>query len=199
MIKAVVFDVGGVLIKGRIEEMNSTVADALRVDKELLNSFWKTHKEALSKGNLKLKDYCELVDKKFNVENSFEIHIKIYMDNDKKNLDEELLQLISRLKTKYKIGLISVVNDELFRLSWRSGFYKIFDVCILSCEVGFSKSEPGLYKTFLKKSGLKADECVIIDDRENPLKIAKSLGFKTILFKSNEQLKEELKKTGVNV
>ena len=82
-------------------------------------------------------------------------------------------------------------------MNWSIGLYSIFDFCVLSCEVGFSKQEPGLYEAFIKKSKLKPEECVVIDDREQPLQLAKSLGFKTILFENNGKLKEDLEKFGV--
>ena len=102
-------------------------------------------------------------------------------------------------KSGYRVGLISVVADAFAEMNRSIGLYSIFDICILSCEVGFSKSEPGLYKAFLDKSGLKPEECVVIDDREPPLELAKSLGFKTVLFENNGKLKEDLEKIGVTI
>ena len=148
---------------------------------------------------MSVKKYCEALDKKFRVKNSFEVYIKIYEKRQKNEMNNELVDFIKKLKSKYTIGLISVVADAFAEMNKSIGLYSNFDVCIISCEVGFSKSESGLYKVFLEKSGLKAEECVVIDDREPPLELAKSIGFKTILFKNNKKLKEDLEKLGVDV
>ena len=197
MIRCIVFDVGGVLIKSRMEDVSERVGKELGIDKDLLWDFWKSHKGETTKGKLTFKNYCEALDKKFRVKNSFDAYIKVYKKRQETELNEGGLELIKNLKKKYKVGLISVTVDAFAEMNRGIELYSIFDVCALSCEVGFSKSDTGLYKAFLEKSGLKPEECVAIDDRKEPLELAKSLGFKTILFDNNTQLKKDLKKLGV--
>ena len=65
--------------------------------------------------------------------------------------------------------------------------------------IGYRKSslckEPSkkIYLEVLKKLKVKGDECVFIDNEERNIKTAKSLGMKTILFKSMRQLRKELR------
>lgn len=199
MIRCVIFDIGGVLIKSRMEGISERAGKLLGIDKNLLWAFWKSHKESTSKGKESIKNYCNLLDKKFNVKGSFETYIKIYEERQKTEINEEGFNLINKLKKKYKVGLISVVADAFAKMNKSIGLYSNFDVCILSCEVGFSKSEPGLYKAFLEKSGLKPEECAVIDDRGGPLEIAKGLGFKTILFENNQKLIKDLLSIDVKI
>ncbi len=200
MIKCVIFDIGGVLMGGRMEDISDRSGKVLGIDKGLLWGFWKSHKEATSKGKESIENYCKLLDKKFNVKNSFGVYLKFFEEMQRTEINNVGLKIIDNLKKSgYKIGLISVVADAFAKMNYNTGLYSIFDICILSCEVGFSKSESELYKTFLEKSGLKPEECVVIDDREPPLEIAKSIGFKTILFENNEKLKEDLEKFEIKV
>lgn len=45
------------------------------------------------------------------------------------------------------------------------------------------KYNPESFRLFLQKYGLKASDCVLFEDSANNLKVAKSLGFKTVLIR----------------
>jgi len=50
---------------------------------------------------------------------------------------------------------------------------------------------------FLDRYSLKAEECVFIDDSEKNIKGACSVGMNGIIFKSREQVCEELRRLGI--
>jgi len=45
----------------------------------------------------------------------------------------------------------------------------------------------------------KPEECILVDDGQFVLDIAKSFGIKTILFKSPKQLKSDLRKLDIKI
>lgn len=70
---------------------------------------------------------------------------------------------------------------------------------VLSHEAGVAKPDRRIYEMALERIGSPAEKCVFIDDQEEALKPTEELGMKTILFKSVDQLKDELKSIGVSV
>ncbi|KAL8759312.1 MAG: hypothetical protein Q9199_000843 [Rusavskia elegans] len=87
-----------------------------------------------------------------------------------------------------------------------------FDIFIASAEVGLRKPDPEIYKLAVEKldkldkekggSGVKAEDCVFLDDIGENLKTAKDLGMKTIkvvLGKTWRAVKELEQATGLSL
>ena len=66
-------------------------------------------------------------------------------------------------------------------------FIERFDGCVFSFREGIVKPDPEIYKTLLKRYGLKAEECVFIDDTEENVLSAENLGFAGIVFTGYEE------------
>lgn len=71
-------------------------------------------------------------------------------------------------------------------------FLKEADGAILSYQVKLIKPSPEIYRLLCSKFGLKAEECVFIDDMERNVTAAKAEGMEGIVFHSLEQAKREL-------
>lgn len=108
-------------------------------------------------------------------------------------LNKEILPIIKKLKKTYKIGLISNTGKNVKKyLSKKYNLRKYFSVRVYSCDVKIRKPNPKIFNIALKKLNVRPKEAVFIDDILENVKGAKKLGMKTILFKSNSQLKKEL-------
>jgi HAD superfamily hydrolase (TIGR01509 family) len=57
-----------------------------------------------------------------------------------------------------------------------------FDVVIVSCEVGLSKPETGIYELCLRELGVPAHQALFADDREDNIQAAARLGIRTLHF-----------------
>lgn len=77
-------------------------------------------------------------------------------------------------------------------------FLEYMDGGILSYQDKVIKPQREIYQLLLDRYGLKAQECVFLDDTEKNLPMAEELGIKTILFRDREQALEELKGLGVD-
>lgn len=55
-----------------------------------------------------------------------------------------------------------------------------YDALVLSEAHGMRKPEPGIFRLVLKELGLRAEECVFVDDTEQHLSPAAELGFATV-------------------
>ena len=72
------------------------------------------------------------------------------------------------------------------------GEYGVICEGILSCKVHTVKPYPAIYGILLTRYGLIPEETVFVDDTQKNLTAAQAYGIHTILFRSREQVLEEL-------
>ena len=68
----------------------------------------------------------------------------------------------------------------------------MFDVVVISGEVGMRKPEPAIFEHILELMGLRAEECVFVDDLRHNVDAAVALGMLGVLHRSYEQTRLEL-------
>jgi putative hydrolase of the HAD superfamily len=102
------------------------------------------------------------------------------------DLEEDMFELVKRAKSAgYKTALLSN--------SWGMGLYPIdriralFDVVVISGEVGLRKPDPDIFKLTVDKLGVRAEACVFVDDHPGHLKAAQEAGMTTVLHKAPAQ------------
>lgn len=64
---------------------------------------------------------------------------------------------------------------------------------------GFISTDPEMYRMFLTTCGLKAEECLFVDDTAENVEAARALGFDGIVFETPEKLMEELRGRGIRL
>lgn len=72
-------------------------------------------------------------------------------------------------------------------------FIPYMDGGVFSCKVHLIKPDPAIYHKLMSTYGLKAEECVFLDDRIANIEAARKLGMQGILVKNHQQAYEELK------
>ena len=60
-----------------------------------------------------------------------------------------------------------------------------FDGVVVSCDLHIIKPDRRIYEYILGKYGLKADECLFIDDREENVRGAEKVGINAVRFENN--------------
>lgn len=201
VIKAIVFDTGGVLALGK----NSTwdrhklvpsgvhldIAKKLKISLDQYMDAIDTTYALAIEGKLPEKKVIEILSRNLDISEDKlkKLYIWAYKKHFKQN--KQLFKQAFRLK---KLGYkISVLSDQwcLSKLALMpEKYYKKFDEVIVSCDVGVRKPNPEIYKILIKKLKLKTKEVLFIDNQIWNTKPAKKLGIKTILFKNNKQLFE---------
>lgn len=111
--------------------------------------------------------------------------------------DLRLLKIIRQLKERYRIFIISDSLPPYSEYVVRE-FDSIIDDFFLSDQMGTRKSGRLFALVEAENPGLFANS-VYIDDREQNLVPAKRLGSIGLLFKSTEELVEDLNKLGIDV
>ncbi|HHS83210.1 MAG TPA: HAD family phosphatase, partial [Devosia sp.] len=67
-----------------------------------------------------------------------------------------------------------------------------FDGVVVSGLEGFVKPDPRIFGTFCKRFGLRASDCVFIDDSELNVHGARAVGMQALHFTSSEKLRDDL-------
>ena len=106
-------------------------------------------------------------------------------------LEEAMLTAVERARTGgLKTGLLSN--------SWGLGSYPmdrltpLFDVVVISGEVGMRKPDPEIFHLTTGKLGLDPAACVFVDDHPGHLKGAQEAGMTTVLHRTPSRTIEEL-------
>jgi putative hydrolase of the HAD superfamily len=192
-IKALIWDLEGVLMLTDEKDLPLTVAKKLNAPYEKVREiFFSDINDKVDLGEISedqfneyVLDTLQLPREKKNI-----LEKIVYEDF---HLDEDLLKIISEMRGKYKMGLLSNFSDELrHRIDNEWALSKAFDEIIISCEVGLVKPDPEIFNLMLDRLGVRADESVFIDDRIKNIEGAKKMGFLTIFFTNKKQALEEL-------
>ncbi|MBS3819705.1 HAD family phosphatase [bacterium] len=120
------------------------------------------------------------------------------MYNDVFFLNVPVLNLFYQLKKNYRLVLLS--NTDVMRFTFLKKKFPeilIFDEYILSYEVKMMKPNPWIFRKALQKGGVKPEDCVFVDDREENIQEAERLGIHTIHMKPHTHLENRLRKIGV--
>ena len=106
-------------------------------------------------------------------------------------LEEGMLEAVAKVrKAGFKTALLS--NSWGVTGYPRERFGELFDVVVISGEVGMRKPQPEIFQLTTEKLGLPADRCVFVDDHPGHLKAAMAEGLTTVLHRSPAETLEEL-------
>ncbi len=116
--------------------------------------------------------------------------------------NELLVDYLRSMKSEYKIGLLSNVGSDvmngLFSPAEQS---ELFDVVVLSSDIGMTKPNPAIFEFTARKLGVLPEECVMIDDLLVNIEGARQTGMKGVVYSTVEQTRrsvDEHLRTGVD-
>lgn len=116
------------------------------------------------------------------------------------NINSELVDLIIRLKEKYRIVLLSnALASWLHKILSENDLYRCFDHYVISGEEGIAKPSLDIYKIALSRAGIEAADAVFIDDNARNTRAAEAVGIRGIVYENNERLISELKELGIEI
>lgn len=101
---------------------------------------------------------------------------------------------VQELKAKgYAVYYLSNFSEKIERECRDAlSFRRYMDGGILSYQDRLIKPDPAVYELLLRRYGLKAQECVFLDDTPVNIEAGRKLGIRGIVFQSREQAQEEL-------
>jgi len=189
-IKAVIFDMGGVLLRTMDPQPRIGLAREFSTTREELEKvvFHSESSKASEVGQLSDEEHWASVFKHFGVK--FEDYLDAYdrfFAGDR--IDQRLIDFIRSISKKVKTGMLSNAWVNARRLlSERYDFMDVFDVSIFSYEIGERKPSREIFEIMLERLDVSAEESIFVDDFQENVAGAKELGIHAIHFQSAEQI-----------
>ena len=198
MIKAIIFDIGGVLVKTTYEVLLEVLSNKSKVDKNIIKKFADKSFNKVMLGQINESQHFAEIIKQFNIPMSVnDIQKKANLMTEPKN---DVWDIVHKLKKRHRLAILSDQGEEWAKVREKTfNFSKYFNPIVYSYKLKIRKPKKEIYEHVLKLLNLSEKECLFIDDSIKNIKGAKNVGMKTIHFKSADQLKKELKKLGIDI
>jgi epoxide hydrolase-like predicted phosphatase len=193
-IKAVIWDIGGVIMRTEDLAPRDQLAADLGVTRTYLNElvFGGEQGSRAQRGELNQTELWNYVRGELNLEPDEYPDLRArFFGGDV--LDTELIDFIHSLRPQFKIGIISNAWRELPDVLAEWSIADAFDVVVGSGDEGIMKPDPRIYQIALERLSVQPQEAVFVDDFIENITGARELGIHAIHFQSREQALRELK------
>jgi HAD superfamily hydrolase (TIGR01509 family) len=202
-IRAIIFDIGRVLVRVDIGRAMSALGSGLSMSSTELwaaiekDPRWPDWQE----GRMSARDWHLHLTRRLGVALTFEQFTQAW----NQALEPEALQadaLFEALKKNHRLALLS--NTDPIHVAYLESNFSLFryfpaPARIYSCRFGVSKPNPLLYREALRACKTKAGEAVYIDDVAAYVEAARNLGIWGIQYQGRQELLEELRRLGIEV
>lgn len=196
MIKAIIFDYGGVL-GSDADEWETTfreIPQLTGLSPSKIQEVFEKHWPKLKLGKEPIKDFWVEITRLSKKEVDSEKLHQIYTGSVLINKDA--INLVKKLKSEdFKLAILANESKEginakikKFRLE------ELFDKIYCSAFLGMAKPRKEVFEYAIKDLNQKPEEMLFIDNQEPNILTARSLGIPAILFTTHKNLKEKLKK-----
>jgi HAD superfamily hydrolase (TIGR01509 family) len=200
IIQAVIFDIGGVLVRTDDPEPRTNLARRYGFDRNGLEHlvFGSPIAEAVECGQGKEADVWRHISETLNLntEQLQEFRHDFWVGD---HLDGVLFEFLASLRPRFKTALLS--NNwsvDLLPLFWgRFGLpmdmvLNTFDAAVSSAAVGATKPDPRIYQHTLDLLHVEPNRSVFVDDFIANVEGARRVGMHAILFESTDQIYRDL-------
>jgi epoxide hydrolase-like predicted phosphatase len=194
-LKAVFFDLGGVIVRTEFQAPRQQLADRLGMDYDDLYRlvFDSDTSDRATVGEISADEHWAFVMQRLRQPaTELEAIRKEFFAGD--IVDRTLLDYIRSLRGKYKTGLISNAWGDLRDFIVREKFEDAFDNMIISAEVGARKPAAKIFRIALEQFGVGPNEAVFVDDVYTNIQGCEKVGMKGLLFKEPETVLQQVKK-----
>jgi putative hydrolase of the HAD superfamily len=195
MIKATVFDFGGVLAEEGFREGLKAIGkkNGLDPDEFLKIAERLVYDTGYVIGDADESTYWQALRNKTGIRGSDEEFreelLKMF------TLREVMLRYIDILRSSgFATAILSDQTNWLDEIDRRVPLFQYFDVVFNSFHYGKSKKDPSVFRDVCSLLGFQPDEVLFVDDNARNIENARKEGLKVILFTDFEDFKKKMKK-----
>lgn len=195
IIKNIIFDFGGVILKHRSTIMEEFVAKMFDLPLNDSQKIWLKYKTRLMTEEMNSREFLQILKSELKSNKTIEELMTMWKELYKKEasgVNYDLLNLVEKLRKNYKVYLFTDTIDIHDEYNRTRGIYEKFDQVFKSFEEKLRKPDPKAYENVLNKIQAKPQECLFIDDLDVNISEAKKLGMKTISYQNNNQFMKDL-------
>lgn len=194
LIRAVIFDFGGVLVRTEDRAPRNRLAARLGLTYEELSSlvFENPSSQQATLGQISVSQHWEAVGTSLGLmPEALQAVQDEFWAGDV--LDTSLVDLLRALRPRYQTALLSNAWDDLRQvLEQRLKILDAFDQVIISAEEGLMKPDERIFRLALERLGVAPGEAVFVDDFAHNITAARLAGLQAIHFRSADQARAEL-------
>jgi epoxide hydrolase-like predicted phosphatase len=197
MIRALITDFGGVLVRTRSDRSRRELERKLGMPPHTLEDyiFGSDLSQRAQNGELDEPEFWQVVALQLDLAAhglTAEQFRQAFFAED--YLDEELVRLIRSVRPAIKTGLISNAWSTL-RAVLHDPFEidDAFDQLVISAEEKLMKPDARIYQLALERLAVRPEEAIFLDDMPANIEAAKALGLKGIQFRSSEQAQADIR------
>jgi glucose-1-phosphatase len=205
LIRAVTFDVGGVLCPSPLDEFGKVDAEyGLPAGTVMSLIRGGDVFQRVETGRMPIVDFYRHCTDTIAADHGVTVpaeRLDVMLENCMgTTMRPEMLGLVEEVKQAgYRTALLTNIFAE--RREWLHALFDdgVIDVFCDSSEVGLRKPEPPIYLKLLEMLGLPAEEVVFVDDFAENLATARELGMATVLYETSDQVRADLVTLGVTI
>ncbi len=192
-VRAVIWDMGGVLLRNMAPEPRIHLAEKYGLTEPQLETlvFVNPVSVKATVGEASVEELWEYVARTLNIDRQdLPAFVASFWSSDR--VDEDLIDFIHTLHASYKTGLLSNAFDDT-RTSLTARFPRLldaFDVSLFSAEEKLAKPDPRFYQLMLDRLGVKAEEAIFVDDFIENVEGARAAGITGVQFKNTQQARQ---------
>lgn len=194
MIRTVVFDFGGVLVRTEDREPRSRLAGKFGMTYEELEAlvYGSETSRLATRGEINVANHQAAVMEKLGLPaDSFREFGDAFWEGDR--VDMHLVDFLRGLRGDYTTALLSNAWEDLRpMLEERWKILDAFDHIFISAELGLAKPDPRIYQLVIAEMGARPDEVVFVDDFIENVRAAREAGWNAVHFQSQEQALADL-------
>lgn len=188
MIRAALFDLGGVLFKLDIEGMCDRWRDRLGMTaQQILNAMYGGNDDQALTGAMPEDEWWDIVAGRLRISaeecRAFQKDFAFY-----EQMDADLAAFVASLRGRVRTAFVSNAWSNTRSYLEERGALELVDELICSAEVGVAKPDPRIFEIACERLEVEAHEAVLVDDMETHVEAARALGLHGILYRSTEQV-----------
>jgi epoxide hydrolase-like predicted phosphatase len=194
-IRAVIWDMGGVLVRTEKPEPRTRAAARLGLSRAELERmvFAGEWSDRATLGEISSTELWQNIGLQLKLppEESASLE-RAFWGGDR--LDRELLEYIRALRPRYRTALLSNAFLDLRSVLERWGIVEAFDQLVISAEVGLMKPDPRIFQLVLDRLKVASGEAVFVDDFSLNVRAAQAAGLHAFRFLDPLQAKTDLER-----
>jgi putative hydrolase of the HAD superfamily len=176
VIRAVLFDAGGVLLHRRIHEVLARWDEALGLERDtFLFALYGGTDETVLVGNGEVDDHWAAVALGLGLDSVQARRVRDELDAAV-TVDSQLASFLAALRPRCCTAIVTNGWADVRAELGRHGLDGLVDELVVSAEVGVAKPDPAILELTLERLGAVAAEAVLVDDSEENVAAAEALG-----------------------
>lgn len=196
MVKAVIFDIGGVLMDMDVERCSKSFKEncgLMKIDEFLDPCHQKGPISELEEGLISEREFYDKMES-FSRPGTTDKQIEDSFDSLLRSIAPEKVELVKRLHKDYNLYLLSnnnsitmkFIGEEFARLG--IPFETTFKELFISYQLKLQKPSRAIFEEVTRRCGCKAEEILFIDDSMSNVEGAQKAGLKALFYKVGTSL-----------